>query len=211
MVFEWEMTLDNKEEATQDIYDEVEKLIISKNYSESLKAIQIMKEGHKNQRRKGPAKVPYIVHVLTVARQAFELQIDTDDIVASCLLHDVVEDCGKTSDQFDVNDKIRKAVDLVSFFESSTLTHEQAKAEYFKQISNNEIAMVVKVLDRCNNLSCMAGAFSREKMMSYIEETEKYILPLLDKLTEEYEGYEHARFCLNYHMKSLITAIKSIM
>ena len=36
-----------------------------------------------------------------------------------------------------------------------------------------------KLIDRCHNVSSMAGTFSVEKLKSYIEETRHYVLPLL--------------------------------
>ena len=50
---------------------------------------------------------------------------------------------------------------------------------YYKNILKNPIATMVKLLDRCNNVSGMAAAFNKEKLIDYIKETEKIQLQKL--------------------------------
>ena len=67
---------------------------------------------------------------------------------------------------------------------------------------------MVKVIDRCNNLSTMAGSFSREQMDRYIAETEAYILPILDMLKERYPEYSDIAFLVKYQILSILETIK---
>lgn len=41
---------------------------------------------------------------------------------------------------------------------------------------------MTKLIDRCHNVSGMAGTFSVEKLKSCIEETRNYVLPLLRRV-----------------------------
>ena len=86
-----------------------------------------------------------------------------------------------------------------------------AKKEYFEAISKNEKACVVKLIDRCNNVSTMAGCFSRKKMLEYIVETEEYILPLAGVLKNQYPEYSDLAFLLKYHIVSVLEAIKNLI
>lgn len=47
----------------------------------------------------------------------------------------------------------------------------------------------MKLLDRCNNVSFMAHGFSPSKLGEYIEETRKFILPLLTETRRRYPEF----------------------
>lgn len=72
-------------------------------------------------------------------------------------------------------------------------------------------ASFVKIVDRCNNLSMMAAGFSRKRMISYIIETEKYVLPLIEKLKNEQPRYSNALFLLKYQMLSIMESLKRLI
>ena len=82
------------------------------------------------------------------------------------------------------------------------------KEDYYQRILKNPIAAMVKLLDRCNNVSGMAAGFSKEKLVAYIRETEQYIYPLLHQAKNEYPMYSNQIFLIKYHMTSVIEAVK---
>lgn len=49
----------------------------------------------------------------------------------------------------------------------------------YAAIATNPIASVVKAADRIHNHSSMLGVFSPQKMLSYTDETRKFVLPML--------------------------------
>ena len=65
-------------------------------------------------------------------------------------------------------------------------TKEIAKNRYYNLILESREAAITKIIDRCHNVSSMAGTFSKEKLTAYIEETRKYVFPLLRKIKEQY-------------------------
>ena len=161
----------------------------AKNMSQTLKALKQMEQYHEGQTRNGKDKIPYIHHPLMMACHALAMNLDDDDLIATILLHDVVEDCGAKVDDLDVSDAVRKAVSLVSFHEIEGMTKAEAKAQYFAHIREDRIAAMVKIIDRCNNVSTMATAFSKDRMIRYIDETEQYILPMIDHVKHTWEEY----------------------
>lgn len=59
------------------------------------KALDFAADHHKDQRRKGPAREPYVNHLSEVARLVAEATGGNDPrLVAAALLHDVIEDQG---------------------------------------------------------------------------------------------------------------------
>lgn len=173
-----------------------------RNLYQTSKALPYARELHKGQVRKGKDKVPYIYHPLLIACHALALGLDDDNIVSTALLHDVCEDCGVTVDELPVNDLIKEAVSLL------TKEDNIGKEQYYQQISQNPIATMVKLLDRCNNVSEMATGFTKKKMVEYIKETESVVYPLIQKAKSEFPMYSNQIFLIKYHMTSVIEAIK---
>jgi len=182
----------------------------AKQMMETQKAIRIMLKYHENAVRKSNAgeKIPYIIHPLMMACHAFALGIDSDDLIAAILLHDVIEDTDATMEDLNVNERIKHAVDLVSFKMLDGLDKEQSKEVYYERISEDRLASMVKLLDRCNNVSTMATGFKPERMAEYIEETEQYVLPVLNTVKHEYDEYYNAAFLLKYQLLSVMETLK---
>lgn len=182
----------------------------AKKMTETQKAIRIMLKYHEGAVRKSNSgeEIPYVIHPLMMACHAFALGIDTDELIATILLHDVVEDCDVTADELDVNEKIKAAVLLLSKKKVDGQSKEEANAAYYAGIRSNKTASIVKLIDRCNNVSTMATGFKPSKMVEYIEETEEYVLPLLDDVKHEYDDYYDAAFLLKYQLLSVMETLK---
>ena len=182
-----------------------------KGYTQTLAALNGIREWHAGQFRKnnhGEGTVPYVTHPLTLACQALALGIDTDDVLAALLLHDVVEDCNIPPEDLPAGDTVRKAVSLVSY-NTYPGPKSEIKARYYDNILTDPLACLVKCMDRCNNLSTMAMGFSPEKMKTYVRETEKYVLPVLKKLKECPE-YNNAAWQLQYQIVSYLEIYKRL-
>ena len=184
------------------MYTYVKTYASAKNLYQTSKVLPYARELHTGQVRKGKDKVPYIYHPLLIACHALALGLDDDNIVSAALLHDVCEDCGVTVDELPVNELTKEAVSLLTKVDSID------KEQYYQRISRNPIATMIKLLDRCNNVSGMAAGFSKEKLVEYIKETESVVYPLLQKAKSEYPMYSNQIFLIKYHMTSVIEAIK---
>lgn len=174
--------------------------------SNSLKALDFALKAHKGQTRK-KSDIPYIYHPLNLACHVLAMNINDDAIISACLLHDVVEDCGIELNELPVNDETRKIVDLLTHKEAND--REKGLKAYYKDISSNPKAALIKLVDRCNNLTTMSWGLSREKIYEYIFETETYVLPLLNviKNTE----YDNAKWLLSYQIKAMLDIYKRLM
>lgn len=179
--------------------------LTGKDMQQSLCALGFARKKHEGQHRKSGE--PYVVHPLTMACNALSLGINEDEVIATILLHDVVEDCGVSLDELPVNDTVRHAVDLMTFKVMDGETKESAKVRYYNLIPTSKQAVLTKLIDRCHNVSSMAGTFSIEKLKSYIEETRTFVIPLLRKAKDSYPEYSDALFALKYHIVSVVDAI----
>lgn len=176
---------------------------------ETLKALAFAREKHDGQFRKSGE--PYIVHPLMMACNAVSMGIKEDTIVATILLHDVCEDCGVGIAELPVNNTVKHAVDLMTFRVMEGETKEIAKNRYYNMLLENRAAAMTKLIDRCHNVSSMAGTFSVEKLKAYIEETRHYVLPLLRKVKHQYPEESDILFVLKYHIVSVVDSIEATM
>lgn len=187
---------------------------LSEKLTGTYKSLQYMREHHAGQFRKQgkftTEQIQYINHPLMMACQAHAMGIKDDDLLAAKLLHDVVEDTGVEVQNLPFNLEVQEIVGLVSFSIPEGVTKERAKEEYYEKIKGNGKACVVKVIDRCSNVSTMAGSFGKEQMARYIAETEEYIVPLLDVLKNEYSEYSDIAFLVKYQMLSILETIKCL-
>lgn len=178
--------------------------------TQTLAALPFMREKHAGAMRKDrTGKVPYAVHPLTLACHAWAMGLADDDVLATALLHDVVEDTGTTPEELPAGERVREAVRLVSYNTYSG-SREEVNPILYANIAKNPLAALIKCLDRCHNLACMADAFSRKKMASYVVETEKYVMPLLDVLKETQE-YNNAAWLLRYQILTMVETFKRLL
>ncbi|MBQ9968842.1 MAG: HD domain-containing protein [Oscillospiraceae bacterium] len=176
---------------------------------ETMKALAFAREKHCGQLRKSGD--PYIVHPLTMACDAVSMGIKDDVTVAAILLHDVCEDCGVSLAELPVSDAVKRAVELMTFQIMEGETKEIAKNRYYNMLATSREASMVKLIDRCHNVSSMAGTFSVEKLKAYIEETRQYVLPLLRRVKDLYPEEADILFVLKYHIVSVVDSIEATM
>ncbi len=186
----------------------------TENLRQTFYALQYMREKHAGQFRKpslySDTKVPYITHPLLMACHAHALKIREDSILAAILLHDVCEECKVTPDILPVSDEVAAAVALLTYKKDPTVDEKVTKKAYYDGIIRNRIATIVKILDRCNNISTMASSFMQKKLVAYVNETETYVMPLLEQAKYAIPEYADAFYLLKYHMRSVLESIKAM-
>lgn len=189
------------------MYAYIEAYAAENHMEQTMRVLPYAREKHSGQFRKGKDKVPYIYHPLLVACQALALGLDDDNMVSAALLHDVCEDCDVAPEELPVKPATQKAVALLT---KVYVGEKLDKAAYFGAIAENEIAVMVKLLDRCCNVSGMAAGFTREKMLEYIEETEQWFYPMIQSAKTAFPEHSNALFLLKYHISSVVETIKHL-
>ena len=171
-------------------------------FTESLKALGYARERHDGQFRKDGI-TPYIVHPLQMACYAVALGVNDDYIVATILLHDVVEDCGVKYKDLPVCDKVQDAVRYMTIEYIDGEEKQVSKARYFKNLIHNRRALVIKGLDRYMNLRTMAGIFSREQIEKNVLETANMLLPVLKQGGERYPELADILYILRENIRGI--------
>lgn len=185
----------------------------AKQFLGTMRALAYAKRMHSGQFRKpghSDKPVPYIYHPLLITCHALALGLEEDDLLSACLLHDVCEDCGVSPEDLPVSEEARQAIILLTKAPDFVADAEHRKA-YFDGIASNRIATMVKLLDRCNNISSMATSFSDKKIAAYIQETQEYVRPLMEHARDVYPQYSNQLFLIRYHMNSVTEALRHHM
>ena len=211
----WELS--DRVFSEKNMYSKMRTFAQAEGLKQVFKALPYMREAHSGQTRypvRGSSvRVPYIIHPLLMACQAHALGVRDDVVLTVILLHDVCEDCGVLPEDLPFTEEVRTAVRLLTKDKKhfAEVGKEKALEEYYEGIRTNKTAMLVKCIDRCNNISDMALSFSPEKMRRYILETEEYIIPILDYIKENYIEYNNAVFLLKYQMRSMMETQKVML
>jgi len=171
---------------------------------ESIDAATLLHEGQK--RKDGE---PYINHPLRVTSALVRLNILDDTILATAMLHDVIEDCNITPEELEL--KYNLNCEIIKNIVALTKIPGMSIEKYYGDIMNHPKALLIKISDRCHNISTMVKSFSLEKMKNYCDETEDYILPLLKYGRKFYPNYSNQLFSMKYHIESVLDAIKGFI
>ncbi len=198
----------------ENMYTRMKRFAQIEDLSQTSRALGYMRSQHMGQYRKQARRtreqVLYINHPLLMACQAHAMGIRDDRLLAAILLHDVVEDTGVTLEDIPFSDEVRAIVDLVTFRIPEGKTEKEATQIYYQRIAGNPEASVVKIIDRCNNISTMAASFSMERMREYMEETETYVLPLAN-LLKNHPNYSNVAFLIKYQILSIMETVKYLI
>lgn len=181
----------------------------SRDLMETQKALIYARDRHANQFRK--EGVPYIVHPLAMACNALAMGLYDDNLLATILLHDVLEDCGVKAEELPVNDTVKRGVERMTFRIREGETKQEAMERYYGELIDSKEASITKLIDRCHNVSSMSQAFSKEKLREYIQETRDYVLPFIKRVKRNYPELTDVCFILKYHIRSVVDSIEAVM
>lgn len=182
---------------------------MGKNLEQTLKALTIAKKFHFGQYRKSGE--PYILHPVRVALELLSLGIVDDTILAASILHDLFEDCKEELAGIDLMDEYELSQEVMTLARLLTKRSGMPTSEYYDNISGNPKASIIKISDRCHNVSTMAGVFTEEKILEYIDETKNYVIPLCKKIKDFHPVYADIVCVMQYHILSVIGAIEATM
>jgi guanosine-3',5'-bis(diphosphate) 3'-pyrophosphohydrolase len=149
------------------------------------KAYQFSSEAHSRQKRIEGS--PYIGHPLTVASILSDMKMDTATVAAG-LLHDTIEDTGKTREELRevFGDEISFLVESVTKLSRLVFkTKEEAQAESFRKMllamSEDVRVMLIKFVDRLHNMRTLRYLKESKQHRIALETLEVYA-PIANRL-----------------------------
>ncbi|MEX2566642.1 MAG: hypothetical protein WD431_11915 [Cyclobacteriaceae bacterium] len=106
--------------------------------------------------------------------------LDNGVLLKAAVIHDLLEDVPDT-DERELRQIDADADQVVDLVLEVTQPPGMSKVEYLKRILNHgsRNAKILKVADRISNLTDLHhDQYSKEKMHAYLDQTEKYVLPM---------------------------------
>lgn len=179
--------------------------------NKALSAYNFAKQYHSSVRKDGVT--PEFQHQVEIALYLSTLKglYNEEYAIMIALLHDVVEDNPEVSYD-DIEEKFGKKVvhgiKLISKKHLGIKTYNDVSEYYDRMAEYPEVALV-KGVDRIHNLQSMNGVFSFEKQETYVEEAEKYFLPMLKKAANNDPRLFMAFMNVRTMMKNQISLIKA--
>lgn len=141
----------------------------------------------------------YFVHPIAIAQTALDNGFREDVLIASCLLHDILEDVPHIN--FDVlvgefGEEVATIVDNVSKRDGEPF------AEYIERFSSDRTSALVKILDRLNNVSTLSES-TTEHREKQLKETRDIYIPLTKAFRRMY--WDEGEFY--FQARTIMTAI----
>lgn len=179
-----------------------------KKYFSLMEAVNTAVMLHDGQFRKSGEQ--YVEHPMRVASSLVSLGIDDEATLIIAMLHDVLEDCDVT--EIDLEHKFNVDKEQIEDLKALSKCKGVNTDVYYKGVRDRGIRTILcKISDRCHNVSSMAGAFSIEKMKSYVKETEDYVLPLCKYAKTHYPQYSDPIFAMRYFIESINKTVKALI
>ncbi|MGN0747773.1 MAG: HD domain-containing protein [Aristaeellaceae bacterium] len=193
------------------MYDQVKARAAALGLRDTLRVLPLARQWHAGQYRKGEGDIPYISHPLTMACHALAMGLAEDGLMCAILLHDVPEDCGVPVEELPVPPRVQRTIARLTYRCLEDESREEARRRYYAEIRRDPDAMLVKLLDRCCNVSGMAEGFTRARMAGYVRETEEHVLPLFALLEAQAPAYADALWLMRYQLLSLLETFKRLL
>ena len=193
------------------LYEYVGEYAALHHLEQTAKALPYAADMHKGQLRYGSEHVPYIYHPVLMACHLISMGLDEDALLTVCLLHDVCEDCHVGWEELPFSDEVKRSVCLLTKPEGFDVSDELQEETYYRRIGTDRLAALVKVVDRCNNISTMPAVFTGKGLYRYTMETQRWVMPLLDEIETAWPQYDKVVFLLRYQMLSVLTGVKRIL
>jgi GTP pyrophosphokinase len=112
--------------------------------------------------------------------------IDSIMLKAS-LIHDLIEDCPDVN-QHELRQVDQDGNEVVDLVLAVTKRADETKPQFLSRILHNESpkARILKIADRISNITDLhIDQYTKKKMRTYLEDTEKFILPMAKKENED--------------------------
>lgn len=156
-----------------------------------LYALNVAAIAHKNQKRKGLDKEPYVNHLIEVAFLITDVaKVESIEVIQSAILHDILEDTHVTqealSNQFD--SKVVSIVSALSDDKSlSLIARRQHQIEHLKNAPRE--VKLIKLADICSNIVSIPENWDSVRIKSYIDWIDQVASLCLDSSVELAEEY----------------------
>jgi len=181
--------------------------LLGKNYFLALKAMSFAKKYHVGMRKDGVT--PEFTHQVRMAFSVLNLRgvLNEEMVIALCFTHDTDEDYSVSYTEM----KEFFGSTLAGMTVAMNKSNYNTESNYMQAMANDVNCSVVKGVDNCDNIQTMHGAFSIEKMHSYMERTQGAILPMIKQSSYNFPPQAFAYAAIRTRLKDQLSLYKSFL
>lgn len=176
-------------------------------FYKALEALEKAKEIHKHYRKDGKTKE--FQHQVEIALFALTLKNveNLEDVIICSLLHDTMEDYSDAMSEEYIKEKFgQHNLTTLKFLNKKLWRNYE---EYFKNLANDMVGSLVKLIDRINNAQSMErGNFTLEKQMNYCNEIKVYFLPMAKQARKNFPKQMDAYYNIETVLKSQVELLE---
>jgi guanosine-3',5'-bis(diphosphate) 3'-pyrophosphohydrolase len=150
----------------------------------AIKAVYYAIDVHFGEKR-DDKRTDYSEHPIRVCRTLLNLGVRDETTLTAGLLHDAVENGRATLDiiRVDFNEEVAYLVD------NSTKREGESEESYYRRVRRDIRSIIIKASDRVCNVGDMIYVFPTDRLRSYKEHTEKYVLPMMKEARRTHPQY----------------------
>lgn len=175
---------------------------------QSLKMLEDIEEWHGGQKRNDG--VEYIAHPIRVASYLIALGFDDDEVIAAALGHDVIEDTMMDFDGLMNRGYTETVARLIEWLTTPEKLDKEKHLINMLRDAPFEV-LLIKIADRINNVSDMAGVFKHDRLVRYLEETRAYIYPMVRRARKMSPEHRPTAVLMKYHLESVVDSITAML
>ena len=183
-------------------------------YKNTLEMLEFAKDIHTGVRKDG--FTPEFQHQIEIAhyiRTIGSSLINPAMVIGICLGHDILEDYSAIA-PFVTLEELASHVGNEMADECMILSKEyQGKKldtrTYYTNLQNSPHGSIAKGGDRIHNQNSMTNVFSNEKQLSYVKETEDFVLPMIKAARRKHFSQEPAYENIKFVLRSQISFVKA--
>lgn len=182
----------------------------ARGYETALRARDFARGYHTGRRKDGVT--PEFQHQVEIGLFLTTLKDLKDEqaALAAAFLHDVMEDYDVP--RAELENRFGSA--LTETVWRLTKTYRGVKKDpdaYFRDIAADPIASVVKGADRIHNVQSMVGVFGTEHQKEYLDEVDRWFLPMLKEAARRFPAQSSAYFNITHMLKSQRQLIRAML
>lgn len=144
------------------------------------RALSFARTKHEGQIRKDGRD--FYEHPTEVLMLLLDLKIDDDELLASSILHDLVEDERCRIDEIEE----RFGKDVAHLVRLQTKEPGETVKAYFARVASDVRSIIGKAADRFSNLTDAIAAYELDRLIRYVDETVEYVLPMIKRARLEH-------------------------
>ena len=191
---------------------------VDKSFVPAIELLEFSKDIHVGKRKNGD---PEFQHQLEIAHLMRTLEGNLRNpalVLATVFGHDLLEDYSNKA-PFVTYEEVQaiagsEVADELMIISKEYKGVKKSNEEYYAGLILTPHGSIAKGGDRVHNHSTMTAAFSHAKQLSYVQETEDFVLPMMKearrKFFDQEAAYENIKFILQSQMTFVRAYLKNV-